>query len=156
MPSTILYIEDDPASRSLVERTLRYGGYRVLIADCALDGLDVARRELPDLILTDINLPDMSGREITTMLRRDPRFKKTPIVALTAMTMGEQRELALAAGLTGCWSASSSICKAKRIRSTRRRFRTRRRAIRRNWSGGWKSASANWRQSTARSSTSTR
>ncbi len=101
MPSTILYIEDDPASRSLVERTLRYGGYRVLIADCALDGLDVARRELPDLILTDINLPDMSGREITTMLRRDPRFKKTPIVALTAMTMGEQRELALAAGLTG-------------------------------------------------------
>lgn len=101
MPSTILYIEDDPASRSLVERTLRYGGYRVLIAECALDGIDLARRELPDLILTDINLPDMSGREVTTMLRRDPRFKKTPMVALTAMTMGEQRELALAAGLTG-------------------------------------------------------
>ena len=71
MPNTILYIEDDPASRSLVERTLRYGGYRVLIADCALDGIDMARREMPDLILTDINLPDMSGREVTTMLRSE-------------------------------------------------------------------------------------
>ena len=101
MPNTILYIEDDPASRSLVERTLRYGGYRVLIADCALEGIDMARREVPDLILTDINLPDMSGREVTTMLRSDARFRTTPIVALTAQTMGEQRELALAAGLTG-------------------------------------------------------
>ena len=101
MPNTILYIEDDAASRSLVERTLRYGGYRVVIAECGLDGIDAARRELPDLILTDINLPDMSGREITTMLRSDPRFSTTPIVALTAQTMNEQRHMALAAGLTG-------------------------------------------------------
>ncbi len=101
MPNTILYIEDDAASRSLVERTLRYGGYRVLIAECGLDGIDAARREEPDLILTDINLPDMSGREITTMLRSDPRFHTTPIVALSALTLAEHRELALAAGLTG-------------------------------------------------------
>ncbi len=101
MPHTILYIEDDPASRSLVERTLRYGGYRVLIADCGLQGIDIARRETPDLLLVDINLPDMSGREVTTMLRREKRFSTIPIVALTALTMGEQRELALAAGLTG-------------------------------------------------------
>src|SRR5690349_5426933 len=101
MANTILYIEDDAASRSLVERTLRYGGYRVLIADCGLDGIDTARRETPDLILTDINLPDMSGREITTMLRSDPRFRTIPIVALTAQTLAEQREMTLAAGLTG-------------------------------------------------------
>lgn len=101
MSKTILYIEDDPASRSLVERTLRYGGYTMLIADCGLDGIDTARRELPDLILTDINLPDMSGREITSLLRGDPRFANTPIIALTAQTLSEHRELALAAGLTG-------------------------------------------------------
>lgn len=101
MPKTILYIEDDPASRSLVERTLRYGGYRVLLEERALDGIDTARREQPDLILTDINLPDMSGREVTTVLRSEPRFQRTPIVALTAQTMSEHRELALAAGLTG-------------------------------------------------------
>ncbi len=101
MQKTILYIEDDPASRSLVERTLRYGGYRVLIAECGLDGIDLARSEIPDLILTDMNLPDMSGREVTTTLRGDPRFSATPIVALTAQIMNNQRELALAAGVSG-------------------------------------------------------
>jgi len=98
---TILYIEDDPASRSLVERTLKFAGYRVLVAECGLDGIDMARRETPDLILTDINLPDLTGREITTRLRSDKKFERTPIVALTAQSMGEQRELALAAGVTG-------------------------------------------------------
>jgi signal transduction histidine kinase len=98
---TILYIEDDPASRALVERTLKFQGYRVLVAECGLDGIDLARRETPDLILTDINLPDLTGREITTRLRSDSKFERTPIVALTAQSMGEQRELALAAGVTG-------------------------------------------------------
>ncbi|MBK8025407.1 MAG: hybrid sensor histidine kinase/response regulator [Chloroflexi bacterium] len=98
---TILYIEDDAASRSLVERALRYGGYHVLIADCGLDGIDLARRAHPDLILTDINLPDLTGREITTMLRGEPGFSSTPIVALTAMTLAEHRELTQAAGITG-------------------------------------------------------
>lgn len=98
---TILYIEDDAASRSLVERALRYGGYRVLVAECGLDGIDIARREKPDLILTDINLPDLTGREITTMLRGETAFSTTPIVALTALTLAEQRELTQAAGITG-------------------------------------------------------
>ncbi len=98
---TILYIEDDPASRVLVERTLKFAGYHVLVAECGLDGIDIARRVLPDLVLTDINLPDISGREITTMLRSDSRFKNTPIVALTAQAFEEQRELTMAAGITG-------------------------------------------------------
>lgn len=99
--ATILYIEDDPASRKLVERTLRYAGYKVFTTERGLDGIDVARREKPDLILTDINLPDMTGREVTTMLRSDQRFAQTPIVALTAQTITEQRRLTLAAGVTG-------------------------------------------------------
>jgi signal transduction histidine kinase len=85
----------------LVERTLRYAGYRVLVAVCGLEGIDMARREMPDLILTDINLPDLSGRELTTMLRKDGRFNATPIVALTAQAFNEQREMTMAAGLTG-------------------------------------------------------
>jgi CheY-like chemotaxis protein len=47
MSKTILYIEDDPASRSLVERTLRYGGYRVLIADCGLRALTAPAAKSP-------------------------------------------------------------------------------------------------------------
>lgn len=98
---TILYIEDDPASRSLVERTLQHAGYRVLVAERGLEGIDIARREDPDLILTDINLPDLSGREITTTLRGDLRFQRTPIVALTAQAYHEHRAMAMAAGVTG-------------------------------------------------------
>jgi signal transduction histidine kinase len=98
---TILYIEDDPASRSLVERTLNHAGYRVLVAERGLEGIDIARRESPDLILTDINLPDLSGREITTTLRSEVRFQRTPIVALTAQAYNEHRALTMAAGVNG-------------------------------------------------------
>lgn len=98
---TILYIEDDDASRGLVERTLRYAGYRILVAERGLRGVDLARIHTPDLILVDLSLPDISGHEVTTLLRRDPRFTDTPIVALTAHDINEQRETAFAAGLTG-------------------------------------------------------
>lgn len=98
---TILYIEDDPASRTLVQRTLAYAGYSVRLAETGLAGIDAARRDPPDLVLTDINLPDITGREITTTLRADPRFARTPIVALTAQALDEQRSLTLASGITG-------------------------------------------------------
>jgi len=100
-PPTILYIEDDAASRLLVERCLRFAGYHVLVAERGLQGIDIARQELPDMILTDINLPDLSGREVTTTLRADPRFAHTPIVALTALIEGQQRALTMAAGANG-------------------------------------------------------
>lgn len=98
---TILYIEDDPASRLLVARALAHAGYRVLVAERGLEGIDLARQEKPDLILTDINLPDLSGREITTRLRGEAQFAATPIVALTAQTLDEYRDIAIAAGITG-------------------------------------------------------
>jgi CheY-like chemotaxis protein len=59
---TILYIEDDPASRLLVERALKHAGYHVLVAERGLDGIDMARRESPDLILTDIKDMGNTGR----------------------------------------------------------------------------------------------
>lgn len=96
----ILYIEDDPASRRLLAQMLRYGGYEVLLADRGLAGIDMARREQPDLILTDIDLPDINGQALTTLLRREPRFRQTPIVALTGQSAA-RAETALAAGMTG-------------------------------------------------------
>lgn len=106
---TILYIEDDPASRQLVERALTHEGYKVLVAERGLDGIDIARSAFPDLILTDINLPDISGREITTALRREPRFSKVPIVALTAQGQGEYQAMTMAAGVTGYLSKPVDI-----------------------------------------------
>lgn len=98
---TILYIEDDDASQRLVERALTADGYRVRIAARGIEGIDLAREMLPDLILTDINLPDISGYEIATSLRTDERFEHTPIVALTARGYGSHQAIAAVAGITG-------------------------------------------------------
>lgn len=99
--ATILYIEDDPASRRLVERVLDSKGYNVFVADDGLKGIALAREKKPNLILMDINLPGMGGREITTRLRSLPHFTNIPIVALTANNSPGSREIALAAGCTG-------------------------------------------------------
>lgn len=100
-PAKILYIEDDPASRRLVQRVLDNKGYHVVVAADGLEGISMAREHHPNLILMDINLPSMDGREITTRLRSLPNFSDTPIVALTANHSAGSRELALAAGCTG-------------------------------------------------------
>jgi signal transduction histidine kinase len=100
-PAKILYIEDDPASRRLVQRVLDNKGYQVVVAADGLEGISMARLHHPNLILMDINLPSMDGREITTRLRSLPNFSNTPIVALTANHSPGSRELALAAGCTG-------------------------------------------------------
>ncbi|MCB8984291.1 MAG: hybrid sensor histidine kinase/response regulator [Ardenticatenaceae bacterium] len=97
----ILYIEDDHASRRLVERVLTSRGYEVFVATEGLEGINLAREKRPQLILMDINLPNMDGREITTRLRGLPNFSEIPIVALTANISAGSRELALAAGCTG-------------------------------------------------------
>ncbi len=99
--ATILYIEDDPGSQQLVRRTLEFAGHKVLLASRGIEGMDMVAKHKPDLILMDINLPDLSGREITTRLRSDARFRAMPIVALTALNQAGEREKALAAGLTG-------------------------------------------------------
>jgi signal transduction histidine kinase len=99
--ATILYIEDDEASRSLVQRVLSYAGYKLIIASCALDGIDLAKKHHPDLILTDINLPDLSGREIIVRLRADPYLTTVPIVALTALHHTFERDKTFVAGATG-------------------------------------------------------
>ncbi len=66
--ATILYIEDDNASRLLVERVLSSRGYNVYVASDGLEGIGLAREKTPNLILTDINLPDMDGREVVNEL----------------------------------------------------------------------------------------
>ena len=99
--ATILYIEDDEASRHLVQRALTYAGFKILIATRALDGIDLAKKHQPDLILTDINLPDLSGREIIVRLRSDARLATVPIVALTAQNHALDRDKTFVAGATG-------------------------------------------------------
>ncbi len=98
---TILYIEDNPENRLLVRRILEAEGYTVVEAEDAPSGLEAAQSVSPDLILLDINLPEMDGYEFTARLRQTPGLKEIPIVALTANVMKGDRERTLAAGCDG-------------------------------------------------------
>lgn len=97
----ILYIEDDPASRMLVRRILEARGYVILEAHDGLSGLHIAQTEAPDLILMDINLPDLDGYAVTTKLKGMVELRNTPIIALTANVMNGDRERSLVAGCDG-------------------------------------------------------
>ncbi|MCI0537030.1 MAG: response regulator [Verrucomicrobiales bacterium] len=96
--SKILYIEDTENNRILVMRRLEKKGYQVLTANDAEQGLAVAQRELPDLILMDMGLPGMDGWEATRQLKANPKLRHIPIVALTAHAMQEERDKSLEAG----------------------------------------------------------
>lgn len=97
----ILYIDDDPVNRSLVNRLLTNYEFQVIEAESGLEGMAVARKERPHLILMDINMPGLDGHETTTRMRSIPTLEQTPIIALTARTTRGERELALAAGCDG-------------------------------------------------------
>lgn len=99
--AVILYIEDNKANQVLVQRVLERHNYEVHIADNGLEGIALAGQTNPHLILMDINLPDMDGKEITTRLRSLPHYERTPIVALTANASANSRAQALAAGCNG-------------------------------------------------------
>ena len=100
-PIRILYIEDDPDSRTLVRRVLESDGYRVLEAADGLAGITLAQESLPDLILVDVNLGEVTGHEVATKLKSTPATAGIPIVALTAATLRGDRERALVAGCDG-------------------------------------------------------
>lgn len=99
--ATVLYIEDDLTSARLMERVLTTKGYRFVHAATGLDGIRIADQETPDLVLTDINLPDIDGLAITTRLRNIASLQHKPIVAITGHSQDDGRQLALACGCDG-------------------------------------------------------
>jgi two-component system cell cycle response regulator DivK len=99
--ATILYVEDNPDNRTLVRRILLAEDYALLEAINAADALHILQREQPDLILMDINMPDMDGYTLTAKIRAMPGFERIPILALTANVMRGDKEKTLEAGCDG-------------------------------------------------------
>ena len=97
----ILYIDDDFSNRLLVKRILLAEGFEVEEADNALDGIDIAKANPPDLILMDIAMPEINGLEATNRIRSIPNIFATKIVAVTANAMQGDREMILEAGCDG-------------------------------------------------------
>ena len=94
----ILLVEDNEPSRDMLSRRLIRRGYTVYLAVDGQEALDVARRELPDLILLDMSLPVMDGWTAVRELRADPRIAHIAVIALTAHAMAGDRERSFEAG----------------------------------------------------------
>lgn len=99
--ATILYVEDNLDNRTLVRRILTAEGYTLLEAANATQAMEILKITQPDLILMDINMPDMDGYSLTSKIKETPRFEATPIIALTANVMRGDRERSLEAGCDG-------------------------------------------------------
>ena len=98
MNEKILIVEDNPQSMRLLEILLRPKNYILLKAIDGEEALEVAVSEKPDLIVMDMQLPKMSGLEVTGKLRQMPVFNRVPIIALTAYAMKGDKEKFIEAG----------------------------------------------------------
>ncbi|MDR3576817.1 MAG: response regulator [Anaerolineaceae bacterium] len=100
MDFTILYIEDNVDNKTLVQKALEARGYRFLWSSNGQDGINVALNKKPNLILLDINLPDIDGYEVARKIRNEDNktLLYTPIIAITANALKGDAEKALAAG----------------------------------------------------------
>jgi len=97
----IFHVEDNPDNRLLVRRLLTAFGYEVVEAENAKQALEVLKTLQPDLILMDINMPDMDGYTLTIQLKSRPELMDVPIIAITANAMRGDRERTLDAGCDG-------------------------------------------------------
>jgi two-component system, cell cycle response regulator DivK len=99
--SRILLVEDNIDNLELVRFLLIRSGYQVLDANDGQMGMDIARRELPDLILMDLSLPGVDGWTAARELKADPKTASIPLLALTAHTLPGDRSKALESGFNG-------------------------------------------------------
>jgi CheY-like chemotaxis protein len=106
----VLYIEDEPLNVLLMTEMFRdHAGWSLQVEPDGTSGLRAAREDAPQLLLVDMNLPDMSGLEIVARLRADPRTAALPCIALSADAMPEQARAARQAGFDDYWTKPISI-----------------------------------------------
>jgi len=99
--ATILYVEDNTDNRTLVRRVLTAEGYTIIEAINATQALEILKNTKPNLILMDINMPDIDGYTLTTQIKETPGLGSIPVIALTANVMRGDRERSLEAGCDG-------------------------------------------------------
>jgi two-component system, cell cycle response regulator DivK len=109
MSKTLLHIEDDDLVRMLIKMVVEEMDCRYLGASSAAEGISLARRERPDLILMDVLLPEMDGLTATRMIRSDSQLREIPILAFSARAMKGDMEKGLEAGCDGYISKAIDI-----------------------------------------------
>ena len=111
MKKTVLIVEDNELNMKLFNDLLEANGYATLQTRNGIEALDIARRERPDLILMDIQLPEISGLEVTKWLKEDDDLRAIPIIAITAFAMKGDEERIRAGGCEAYISKPISISK---------------------------------------------
>ena len=109
MAKRILIVEDNDLNMKLFQDLLEASGYETLQTRNGVDALAVARAERPDLVVMDIQLPEMSGLDVTRQLKADPELARIPIIAVTAFAMKGDEERIRAAGCEAYLSKPISI-----------------------------------------------
>ena len=109
MTHVILVVEDNERNLKLLRDVVEYAGYDVRVARTAEDGIALAVKEPPDLVLMDLQLPGIDGMEALRQLRENPRTADIPVVAVTAQAMKQDRERVLEAGFNGYVSKPISV-----------------------------------------------
>ncbi|MBZ0297627.1 MAG: response regulator [Anaerolineae bacterium] len=94
----ILIVDDDWMNREMMETQLSYASYRVALAHSGRQALEMIASQLPDLILLDVRLQDLSGFEVCRRIKTDPRFAAVPVLMLTALKTAADKHLAREAG----------------------------------------------------------
>ncbi len=101
MPKTILIVEDNELNMKLFNDLLQAHGYDTLQTRDGRDAIDIVREKRPDLILMDIQLPEISGLEVTKMIKADEELKDIPVIAVTAFAMKGDEERIREGGCEG-------------------------------------------------------
>jgi two-component system cell cycle response regulator DivK len=101
MPLKAVLIEDNENNRYLLTLLMEHAGFEVVVAADGKSGIDIARREGPDIILLDIQMPEMDGYEVATALKKDPVLARIPIVGVSSFAMPGDRDRAMRTGFAG-------------------------------------------------------
>ncbi len=104
-----MIVEDNELNKKLFRDLLEANGYKTVHTEDGMEVMDLARAHKPDLILMDIQLPEVSGIEITSWLKKDPVLKAIPVIAITAFAMKGDEEKIRAGGCEGYISKPISV-----------------------------------------------
>jgi two-component system cell cycle response regulator DivK len=111
MPKTVLIVEDNELNMKLFHDLLQANGFETIETRNGIEALDLARKHKPDLILMDIQLPEVSGLEVTKWIKEDDELKAIPVIAVTAFAMKGDEERIREGGCEAYLSKPISVAK---------------------------------------------
>ena len=111
MSKTVLVVEDNELNMKLFHDLLEANGYNIIQTRNGLEAMDLARNHHPDLILMDIQLPEVSGLEVTKWIKEDEELRSIPVIAVTAFAMKGDEERIRAGGCEAYLSKPISVTK---------------------------------------------